>query len=131
MSLRAWLSLRTGKDAAGLKKRGDVLCVKLPDSPVGQREWNEFLIVDDWDDPELEKQLKTLRSAGEPHPVITHPYAVYDEPDEFGAQAMRVRSTVFVDVDGLRDKADVLDKGKPVAAKRSSELTIRRRQQGG
>lgn len=105
MTMRAWISLRIGKTSTDEKHAGDVLCVKLPDSPVGEREWKEFLIIDDWPDDDLEKRLQTLRDAGEPHPVITHPYAVLDD----GGNVV-LRSTWRVDVDALADRAAVLDK---------------------
>ena len=113
--LEALVSLRH-KGEQGLKKRGDILVVKLAGSPWGDEERRFHQLVE-WEDAELEHHLNKSLSEVDPTPAIVHPYAEYDEEtvlDEHGDpdldpetgqpvvnRFMVSRSTEQVDIDLL------------------------------
>ena len=116
--IEALVSLRLQGDK-GQKRRGDILAVKLPDSPWGTEERRQFLVVQ-WDDSDLESRLRWMRDAGEQWPVIVEPYAEHEEravPGKDKTDHVRtIRSRQYVDINRLgRDlRAEVLDAGRTV-----------------
>jgi hypothetical protein len=67
------------------KLEGEIICVKLDDSPWGEREEEQFTMIR-YKDDELEQKLILMRAQGENHPVLVHPYAVYEEQDRGDGQ---------------------------------------------
>jgi hypothetical protein len=61
-----------------LKKRNDIILVKLSDSPWSEMETKYFLRIE-IDDPDLETELVLKRAQGELYPVAVYPYAVYED----------------------------------------------------
>jgi len=117
--IEACISLRHNGETL-LKKRGDILCVKLPGSPWGSME-KKFHTIIEMEDAVLEAALIAMRNNGETHPVISNPYSVYEdvqtdlpEGKKFVQRNLTVRSSKYLDVDALPDKekADVLDSTK-------------------
>ena len=64
-----------------LKKKNEIICVKLDHSPWSDLETKYFLRIA-IDDAALEAQLQAEYDAGEPHPVAVHPYAEYVEEND-------------------------------------------------
>ena len=105
----------------GLRKANDVLLVKLPGSPWSDTEQTECRIVemdsDDYSPPvsttiiSLRDEMVAERDAGEPSPIIVHPFAVMGPPDEDGHSAMVERSTVQLDLNDLdpSERSDTLN----------------------
>jgi len=62
------------------KLEGEIIVVKLEDSPWGDREIEQFTMIR-YEDGELEDKLVLMRARGENHPVLVHPYAIYEEQD--------------------------------------------------
>lgn len=88
--LEAMISLRMQGELPG-KKRGDILCAKLPGSPWGKKESLLNLIIE-MEDPELEAELNRQLEAGEQYPVVILPYQESD-----GAKARRSMKRFRVD----------------------------------
>jgi len=89
-----------------LKKEGDIICAKLAGAPWGNKEKGAVI---QWEDDTLEAELVALQQAGEPHPIIIHPYAEYEKikVGTPGEQVVMVnRSSIVVDMAAL-DKATV------------------------
>ena len=122
--LEALVSVRHNGEKE-MKKRGDILVVKLAGSPWSSME-RQFHQLVEWEDAELEQKLEAEREL-EPCPIAVHPYAEYrDEPvlddkgnavtdSESGEPLMQSnmvsRSTEQVDLDALpmEIKARVMD----------------------
>jgi hypothetical protein len=109
----------------GLREANDVLLVKLPGSPWSDTEQTECRIVEmDSEDYSSETLAATIvalhdemvaeRDAGEPSPIIVHPFAVMSQPDENGHSEMVERSTVQLDLNDLdpSERSDTLDIAK-------------------
>ena len=79
MAIEAWVS-RRGDDADEAKP-GDITFLKLPGSPIGGKEREQFTIIIDWVDDEKEAQLLALKTDENPWPAITHPYLVTEEKE--------------------------------------------------
>jgi len=69
--------VNNGFSLHGVHEKGDIIIVKLDDSPWGIQEDKEFIRIH-LDDPDLESQLMNMRLNGEDHPQIVYPYAVFD-----------------------------------------------------
>ena len=105
----------------GLREANDVLLVKLPGSPWSDTEQTECRIVemdsDDYSPPvsttiiSLHDEMVAERDAGEPYPIIVHPFAVMSQPDDNGHSAMVERSTVQLDLNDLEpsERSDTLN----------------------
>lgn len=86
---------RTMREHGARKERGDIIAVKLAGSPWDDKE-KRFLLVVEWQDNDLERQLLAKRKAGEKHPVICYPYR---EEDSEGKTTIRSRR--FFDINEL------------------------------
>lgn len=123
--LEALISIRR-QGETDLKKRGDILVVKLAGAPWGDEEKKIHQVVE-WEEAALEQRLVESQSSDNPIPLMVHPYAEFQErqvmdgegkpvtdPDSKEAmteQVMVSRSSERVDIDALSDavKANVLD----------------------
>ena len=105
----------------GLRKANDGLLVKLPGSPWSDTEQTECRIVE-MDSEDYSSTLAATivarhdemvaeRDAGEPAPIIVHPFAVMSQPDENGHSEMVERSTVQLDLNDLdpAERSDTLN----------------------
>lgn len=132
-ALEAAVSLRIQGEKA-LKKRGDVLVVKLAGSPWGREEKKRFLILQ-FDDSDLESRLMDMKSKGEPHPVLVHPYAAYEDQavppghPEYKPPVMTSRSTKYVDIQDLsaKDAIDALNPDKTMRIFKKHEISLKER----
>lgn len=86
-----------------LKKRGDIIAVKLADSPWGLREVEQFVLIE-FEDDELEAELALERLKGEAHPVSIYPYAEYEPAkDPILGPEMVTRSRFKFDLSAIPD----------------------------
>jgi hypothetical protein len=119
----------------GIKQRGDIISVywletyKNGMQVLGQSRQARHFTHICLDDPELEAQLQAQADAGERRPVLTYPYAIYEEQQEevdgeiITNQIMVNRSRYRFNFDlfssssaqvfGLSDKGKLLDKVTP------------------
>lgn len=135
--LRFLISLKT---QGTTHAEGDCLNVRLDGAPIGAKESKDFLVVDvpqsdfgnakfaDWNCAALYAKLLAEREAGEPHPVITHPFAVYEAPaseeiDDRAPPRMVKRSLNRINIDALSDKASVRDRSKDVTPKSTRDIS--------
>ena len=123
--LEALISMRPAGER-GLKRRGDVLCIKLPGSPWGALE-RRFHQVVRWQDAELEARLLDMVSLANPYPAIGLPYAEYQQATVMTdpqtrkpvtAPVLAVRSRRYLDLAALpaQLRARMLDPGAEVTA---------------
>jgi len=120
--LEALVSLRHAGEP-GLKKRGDILVVMLPEfAPWTDMELS-FHTVIEIEDEDLEAQLRVMSIAGEPFPKLIHPYAEYDAKNN-----MIKRSTKRLDFDKMDAsmRADILNKDKKIPKVKKSKVKIKR-----
>lgn len=109
--LRAWVSLRH-KGETQLARRYDVLQVKLMESAARSETCGRLnALVENFRDDALEAQLRARLAAGEREPVITLPYATFNEAGE-----MTCRSTRYLNLDVHAEKENLLRADKRVAA---------------
>lgn len=92
--IEALISLRRNGETE-VKPEGYVIAVKLAGSPWGNKEKKLHQVVQ-WEDSDLETALLAAQSAGATYPVITLPYAVYDEEGN-----ITCRSSKTVDLSSL------------------------------
>ena len=119
--LEALVSLRIQGETA-LKKRGDIIVVKLAGSPWGSEERKRFMIVQ-FEDAELEAKLTERRTKDNPYPVISSPYLVMEK------NVPITRSTKYVDINDLteRQKADLLDTSKSIDVFEKEVISVKER----
>ncbi len=60
----------------GLKKAGDIIVAKLAGSDWGTQEAGAVVLIED---AVVEAELQAMLDAGEPVPVIIHPYAEHED----------------------------------------------------
>ena len=128
MTIEALVSART-QGESGLKKRGDIIVVKLAGSPWGAEEKGGVVFLTD---AALEAELQAMQDAGQANPVIIHPYAEYERLlDAFGnVQKVLVnRSQLYVDIDALaaRDITRLESRTADVAPLDETKLTTETR----
>lgn len=126
--------LLSATDRGTTRKAGDPINVRLEDAPLGDMEKRLLMVLDvpeadfgaakfaGWDCAGLLKRLTDMRKAGELHPVITHPLAVYLPPTSPELPPTLVlRSLKRVDMSPHLD--DVKDPAKEVEPKTTKDVT--------
>lgn len=76
--LEALIRITDPPNNSKVKARGDVVAVKLKGAVWGLLEKKRFVVVE-LVDAALETKLLAMAAKGEPHPVITNPYAEFED----------------------------------------------------
>jgi len=105
---------RTPSAVAG---RGDVIIAKLKNSPWSDPEKKLGLVIQKID-AELEARLLAEKSADNPYPVISYPYAELD-----GAGRVLQRSLQRADIDAMPNKAQVMNPNMKTAVQAASAVS--------
>lgn len=130
MPLRAYIYSHTDKPETDVKKRGDIISVHDINNPLPDNKgpsFKQFLIVQNWDDPDLEADM---RANGEN--LRAYPYAEYEEIDNpFGTpiKTMIKRSKTYVDYNSLPSnlRRHLLDRNQVVNIISYQQVSVARK----
>ena len=83
---------------------GDIICLRKPMPVYPIVQGKEFLQCE-WEDLAIEAHLNMLESSGNKFPIVVEPYRNFSKDTHHA-----YRSTIYIDVNSMPNKIEILDK---------------------